>query len=94
MSGLKSFLRPFVVVNQRESGAPSTTKVCSEAEGDNTGLVGLVEGRELLRELAPGDIRSGGVKNVNDKLTPGQQTVGDEFACADGYWGVGHFQGF
>ena len=63
--------------------------MCLEAKGDHTSLVGLVEGGELLGELALGDIRSGGVEDVNDELTSGQETVGDEFACADGYWGVG-----
>ena len=89
ISGLKLFLRLLVVVNQRESGAPPTTEVRFETEGDDTSPVGLVEGGELLREFAPGNIRSGGVEDVNDELTSGQETVGDEFARADGYWGVG-----
>jgi len=89
ISGLKLFLRLLVVVDQRESGAPPTTKVCLEAKGNDTGLFGLVEGSELLGEFAPWDIRSGGVKDVDDELASGQDTVGDEFACADGYWGIG-----
>lgn len=89
ISGLELFLRLLVVVDQRESGAPSTTKVRLEAKGDDTSLVGLVEGSELPREVVLGDIGSGGVEDVDDELTSGQETVGDEFACADGYWGVG-----
>lgn len=60
-----------------------------EAEGDDTSLFGLVEGSQLLREFALGDIRSGRVEDVNDELASGQETIGDEFACADGYWRVG-----
>ena len=89
ISGLKLFLRLLVVVNQRESGAPPTTEMRLETECNDTSLVGLVEGGELLRELAPGNIGSGGVEDVNDELTSGQETVGDEFARADGHWGVG-----
>jgi len=63
--------------------------VCPEAKGDHAIFVGLVEGSELLREFAPGDIRSGWVEDVDNELTSGHQTVGNEFACADGYWGVG-----
>ena len=63
--------------------------MCLEAKGDHTSLVGLVEGGEFLGELALGDIRSRGMEDVNDELTSGQETVGDEFACADGNWGVG-----
>ena len=87
--GLELFLRRFIVVNQRETRALSTAKVCPEPEGNDTVLVDLVEGSELLRELAPGHIGSGWVEDVNDELTSSHQTVGDEFACADGYWGVG-----
>lgn len=29
------------------------------------------------------------MEDVNDKLTSGQEAVCDEFACANGYWGVG-----
>jgi hypothetical protein len=29
------------------------------------------------------------VENVNDELASGQESVGDKFARADGYWGVG-----
>ena len=89
MSGLKLFLRLLVVVDQRESGAPSTTKVCFEAKGDDTSLVCLVEGSELLGEFGLGDIRSGGVKDIDDELTSSQETVCDEFACANCHWGVG-----
>jgi len=94
ISGLKLFLRLLVIVDQRKSGALPSTKVCLEAESNDTSLVGLVEGSELLRELVLWDIRPGGVEDVNDELTSGQETVGDEFPCADGYWGVGHFWGF
>jgi len=67
--GLKLFLRRFIVVNQRETRALPTTKVCPEAKGDDTVFVGVVEGGKLLRELAPGDIRSGGMEDVDDELT-------------------------
>ena len=89
ISRLKLFLRLLIVVDQHEPGAPSTTKVCLEAKGNDTSLVGLVEGSELLGEFALGDIRSGGVEDVNNELASGQEAVGDEFARADGYRGVG-----
>ena len=63
--------------------------MCLEAKGNDASLVGFVDISELLREFALWDIRSGGVEDVNDELTSGQETVGDEFARADGYWGVG-----
>ena len=63
--------------------------MCLEAKGNDTSLVGLVQASELLREFALWDIRSGGMEDVNDELASGQETVGDEFACADGYGGVG-----
>lgn len=58
--------------------------MCPEAKGDDTLFVGLVNSRELLRNLALGDIGSRGMKNINDKLTACQQSVGNEFACANG----------
>lgn len=63
--------------------------MCLEAEGNDTSLVGLVESSELLGELGLGDIWSAGVKDVDNELASGQETVGNELACADGYWGVG-----
>jgi len=63
--------------------------MCPEAEGDDASFFGLVEGSQLLGELGLGDIGSTGVKDVNDELASGQETVGDELACADCYWGVG-----
>lgn len=87
--GLKLLLRLLVVVDQRESGAPPTTKVCPEAKGNDTSLFGFVEGSELLGEFAPWDIRSGGVEDVDDELASCHEAVGDEFARADGYWRVG-----
>jgi hypothetical protein len=89
ISWLKLFLRLLIVVDQRKSGALSTTKVCLKAEGNDASLVGLVEGSELLRKFALWNIRSGGVEDIDHELTSGQEAVGDEFACADGYWGVG-----
>ena len=63
--------------------------MCLEAKGNHASLFGLVDGGELLRELALGDVRSAWVEDVDDELASGQEAVGDEFACADGYWGVG-----
>ena len=60
-----------------------------EAKGDDASLVGLIKSSELLREFALGDVCSFGVEDVNDELASGQETVGDEFACANCYWGVG-----
>lgn len=64
-----------------------------EAKGDDASLVRLVDGSELLREFALGDIRTGGVEDVDDELASGQETVGDEFMCADCYWRVGLMSG-
>jgi hypothetical protein len=60
-----------------------------EAEGYDTSLVGLVDGSELFGKLGLGDVGSARVKDINDELASGQETVGNEFARADGYWGVG-----
>lgn len=62
--------------------------MCLEAEGNDTSLVGLVEGSELFGELSLGDVGSARVKDVNDELASGQETIGNEFSCADGDWGV------
>jgi len=63
--------------------------VCFETKGDDASLVGLVESSKLLGEFALGDIRSGGVKDIDDELTAGKESVCDKFARADCYWGVG-----
>lgn len=57
--------------------------MCSEAKGNDTVLVSLVDGRELLRNLVLGHVWQRGMDNVNDKLAASQESVGDEFAGAN-----------
>ena len=84
VSRLKLLLRRLVVVDQRESRAPSSTKLCAEAKGNNAILVGLVQSRKLLLELSLGNIGAGWMENVNDELTACKQAVGNEMAGAQG----------
>jgi hypothetical protein len=49
--GLKLLLGTFIIVNEGESSASSTTKHSTEAKGDDAGLVGLIDAGELFREL-------------------------------------------
>ena len=63
--------------------------MCPEAESNHASLVGLVNCGEFLGEIAFRDVGSVGMKDVNDELAPSQETVGDKFSRADGYWGVG-----
>jgi len=66
--------------------------VCSKTEGDNTVLVGLVKGGELLRKFSLGNIGAGRVENIDDELTTSEETVGDELPRAERDWSriVGH----
>lgn len=83
--GLELPLRRLVVVDQAEASAPSTTEGGLQAKGDYAQLVGLVDGREALRELRLGDIRAVGVKDIDDELAARQEAVRDELARADGH---------
>lgn len=83
---LKLLLRCLIIINQSKASAPSTTKVSPETEGYNPALVGLVEAGKLLSEIDLGNIGPTRMENVNDELAAGQKAVGDEFACAEGYW--------
>lgn len=85
--GLELLLGSLVVVDQGKASAPSTTKLRTETESHDTSLVGLVDGSELLGEVLLGYIGAAGVKHVKDKLTAGQEAVGDELARAQGYGG-------
>lgn len=85
MLGFELFLRSLVIVDQSKARAPSTTEMCPETERNDTVLVRFVDGSELLRELGFGDIWPGRVEDVDHELFTGQETVGDEFSCADGY---------
>lgn len=87
--GLELLLRGLIIVDQSKSSAPSTTKLSLETEGDDTGLVGLVEGSELLREVGLGHIGATRVEDVDNELTAGQKAVGDEFARAQSYGCIG-----
>jgi hypothetical protein len=81
---LKLFLRRLVVVDQGKAGTPSATELCPEPECDYAVLVSLVQGCELLREVCLGDVWTGRVQDVEDELAARQETVGDEFARAQG----------
>lgn len=85
MLGLELPLRRLVVVDQAEASAPSTTERGLETEGDHAKLVGLVDGREALRELRLGDVRAVGVEDIDDELAARQEAVRDELARADGH---------
>lgn len=54
--GLELLLRCLIIIDQRKARAPSTTKVCPEAEGYDAALLSLIEGGELLGELGLGDV--------------------------------------
>lgn len=58
-----------------------------ETESNNTVLLSLVNGCNFLREVALGDVGSLRVEDVEDELTAGEKSIGDEFACSDSYWG-------
>jgi len=92
--GLKLFLRSLIIVDQSKACAPSTTEMCPEAERNDTVFVRFVDRGELLRKLSLGDIWPGRVEDVDHELFTGQETVGNEFSCADGYWCVvSHLEG-
>lgn len=84
MLGLKLLLGLLVIVDQTESGRPSTSKLGLESESGDSALVSLVQGGELLVELGLGDGGSGGVEDVDDELSSVEETVGDELAGSDG----------
>ena len=81
--GLELLLGRLIVVDQGEASAATSTKVCPEAEGDDTGGVGLVDTGELVGEIRLGDVGAVGVENVDDELAAGQQPVRDELARPD-----------
>lgn len=89
MSWLELLLGRLIVVDQREARTPSSTKHRLETEGDHTVLVRLVHSGQLLSEVGLGDISAGWVEDVDDELTAGEETVGDELAGPEGYWGIG-----
>lgn len=80
--GLELFLRCLIVIDQRKSGAPSSTKLGAETKGHYAVLVRLVQSSELLGELRFGDIGAGRMEDIKDELTAGQETIGNEFARA------------
>ena len=81
--GFKLPLHLLAIIDQREARAPATTKVCLESKGDDAGLVGLVDRRELFGHLGPGDRRSRRVKDIDDELTAREEAVRGEFPATD-----------
>lgn len=81
MLGLKFLLCGFIIIDQSKSGASPSTKMCPKTESNDTIFVGLVESAKFFRKILFRDIRTPRVKNVDDELATGQQTVGDELAC-------------
>lgn len=71
------------LVDQTETGRLSSTELGSESENGNSVLVGLVQLSQLLSQLILGDVSSVWVQNVNDKLSSGQQWVGDNLSGSD-----------
>lgn len=71
------------LVDQTETGRLSSTKLGSESENGNSVLVGLVQLSQSLSQLILGDVSSVWVQNVNDKLSSGQQWVGDNLSGSD-----------
>lgn len=91
--GLELALGCLIIVDQYEASASSTTKVCPEPERHDTILLGLVHRRELLRELRLGHIRTGRMEDIEDELSPGEQSVRNELAGAEGHSGIGLYSG-
>lgn len=83
--GLELSLRSFIIVNQSETSAPSTTKVGPEAEGDYAVFVRFVHGGELLSKFVFRDIWAGRVEDIENKLAACEKAIGDEFASAQCY---------
>lgn len=81
MLGLKFLLGSFIIIDQSESGASPSTKMCPKTKSNDTIFIGLVETGKFFRKIRLRDIRTPRVKNVDDELATGQQTVGDELAC-------------
>lgn len=84
MLGLKLLLALLVVVNHTETLAGSTSELGLQAEDDNSGLLSLVEGGELLGQLIPGQVGSGGVEDGEDELLAVEQSVRDELGRSQG----------
>lgn len=82
VSGFELLLGSLIIVDQSKSSAPSSTKLCSETEGHDAGLVGFVKSSQLLGEVGSRDIGAAGVEDVDNELTTREESVGDEFACA------------
>jgi hypothetical protein len=78
-------LGSLIIVDQRKACAPATTKVCAEAEGDDTFLVGFVQGGQSFGEFDFRDVGARWVKDIENKLSSRQKTICEEFACAEGY---------
>ena len=81
--GLEALLGSLVVVDEGETSATASTKVCPETKGNDAGGVGLVDARKLFGEVGLGDVGAVGVENVDDELTACQQPVRDELARPD-----------
>lgn len=71
------------LVDQTETSGLSTTELGSETKDRDSVLVGLVQLRQLLSQLVLGDVSSVWVQDVNDKLSSGQQRVGDNLSSSD-----------
>lgn len=89
MPRLKLLLRCLVIIYQGEPGAPAATKVCAEAEGDNTLLVGFVHSSKLLGQFSVRDIRARRMEDVKNELSSGKKAVCDELAGAESHCCVG-----
>jgi hypothetical protein len=82
--GLEFLLRLFAIIDQSETGAASTTKLCAKTEGHDTVFIRLVKSSELLLEFSSRNIGTVRVKDVNDELTTGEEAVSDKFTGAEG----------
>lgn len=52
--------------------------MCSETEGNDAVLIGLVKSGELLGEVGFRDVGAGRMKDIDNELAAGEKTVGDE----------------
>jgi hypothetical protein len=81
--GLKLLLRCLIVVNQSKSSASPSTESSAESKRYYSLLVGLIHRSELFGQLLLRNVGTSRMKNIENKLATGEETVGNEFPCAE-----------
>jgi hypothetical protein len=87
--GLELLLALLVIVDHAETLAGSTSELGLQSENDDSLLVSLVQGGELLGELISGQVGSGGVEDRKDELLSVEESVGDELGGSEGDGSLG-----